>query len=302
MAKNKYSGFRTWNDFFDTQPYFEVEGIETHYTRGSGHTKHRFLNPNVYVDWIGHPSQPPPAGGIAYTQLAIIEKDARRILDRAGLLKDSKEDYTLPAKWGPWGRLLDKMANRQYLDMEWYAARILAQTSLLRYHIATFSESAKAPKVEKTKTSPELIEKAIEFHKWSSKKRTPQEIGKKFEKEFTRIARKYDDPFVPTIQQIVQQIVVCAMMLGGQLSEAHIRFGSMRANAKEAGMARGNQQTRAHQHEWEKLQAEADQFWKIKPHLSTAEVARMIKEKILKKEGRAIGLRTITNRIRKPSP
>lgn len=296
MAKRKYPPkhhwppFPTWTGFLDPQPDFEIEGFDTHYTRGSGTTEHRFLSPNVYIYWGSRPEL-----------LAEIEMAAWQILDRAKLLTAPEEDYTLPAKRASWERLLEAMKDREFLDKEWYAARILAQTSLLRYHIAEFTESAKAPKVEKTKPSQELIEEAIEFYKRPSKKRTPQEIDKTFEKEFARIAKMFDKPFVPTIQQIVQQIVVCSMMLGGQLTEAHIRFGSGKGNASDAGTARGIQQTETRKPEWEKLQAEAERYWKINSHLSVVEVGKKIQETIFKKEGRTVGIRTITNRIRKPS-
>jgi hypothetical protein len=292
MAKRKYppkhhwSPFPTWTGFLDPQPDFEIEGFDTHFTRGSGTTEHRFLSPNVYVDW-GWPPE----------LLAEIEKAAWQILDCAELLTAPEEDYTLPAKRGPWERLLEAMKDREFMDKEWYAARILSQTSLLRYHIAEFTESAKAPKVEKTKTSPELIEEALEFYKWSSKKRTPQEIDKKFEKEFTRIARKYDDPFVPTIQQIVQETVICAMMLGGQLTEAHRRFGSEKGNSSDAGTARGIQQTEARKPEWAKWQEEAEKVWKKHRRWGKPAVAEAVHEKFPD-----VPVETIRPRIKKPSP
>lgn len=280
MANKKHSGFRTWTDFLDTQPCFEVEGIETHSAVGAGVTSHHFLSPNVYVDWIGHHSQPPPGLGIAGAQLAIIEKDARGILDRAGLLKDSEEDYTLPAKRGPWARLLEVMASREYLDKEWYAARILTQTSLLRELIADFTESAEAPKRKKTKNSKAW---ELEVIKAIKKQGASPEM-------ITMIQTK------PATSGI-QEIIISAMMLGGQLTEAHIRFGPVRGNSKDGGDARGLQQTDTQKKEWAKWQEEAEKVWKKRPKWGKPAVAKVVHEKFPD-----VPVETIRPRIKKPSP
>lgn len=258
MAKRKYppkhhwSPFPTWTGFLDLQPDFEIEGFDTHFTRGSGTTEHRFLSPNVHVDW----GSPPEL-------LMEIEKAAWQILNRAELLTAPEEDYTLPAKRGPWERLLEAMKDREFMDEEWYAVRILTQTSLLRDLVSRFTKSAKTPKEKKLKNPLELAND-----------------------------KKIDKSSAPGIQEIV----ICAMMLGGQLTEAHRRFGSVKGNSSDAGTARGTQQTEARKSEWAKWQEEAEKVWKKHPRWGKPAVTGAVHEKFPD-----VPIETIRPRIKKPS-
>jgi len=86
-----------------------------------------------------------------------------------------------------------------------------------------------------------------------------------------------------------------------RIREATLTGFSRKQSQRKIARRRGKQQTDARMKEWNKYQTEAERLLEINSHLSLNEVGRKIREKIFKKEGREVGLRTITNRIKRPT-
>lgn len=120
----------------------EREGIEyTYHTVGSGITETRCIAFKTQDDfWKRRMSpafEPPSTDKIFDEELAEMEQDAWRVLDRAGLL-NPKEDYTLPGTQRTWNELLHRLEENGYRDLvdeEFFAARILAQCASLRHDV-----------------------------------------------------------------------------------------------------------------------------------------------------------------------
>lgn len=73
--------------------------------------------------------------GLFEKYVAPTEANSLQVLQRAGLLNDPGEDYSIPGKMGTWNRIVNTLEDRslcEHLSEEWYAAKILASISSLR--------------------------------------------------------------------------------------------------------------------------------------------------------------------------
>jgi hypothetical protein len=169
--------------------------------------------------------------------VAPIEADALRTLQRAGLLTDPRENYTLPGKQRTWRGVLHTLEEHSLcegLTKEWYAATILTHISALRDHIAEGME--------------------------------------------------------------LDGAVTIAMIVGGIIREAEIRFGYIKNQSQTGGVTRGKRQTAVRVTEWAKWQTAANEIWKKHPNWGKPTVAGMVQ-----KEFPNATVRTIRLRIKKPT-
>ena len=150
MAKRKHpdgicgSCLRPWKEIAAKYEYWfrVIDGIEyAYHTVGSGVTKRICYGVKNEEDSLKilHRNRDSwnilSSTGIFEIFVAPTEANSLQVLQRAGLLNDPGEDYSIPGKMGTWNRIVNTLEDRslcEHLSEEWYAGRILASISSLR--------------------------------------------------------------------------------------------------------------------------------------------------------------------------